>query len=167
MKIYSEQSLADFKFWSGAETTAQRIWEEQGSEGFDQLEAILEDLYPDGIDETDLNDLLWFDADTVYEWLGIEDEEEDDDEDDEDTDDDGEEDEEDDEEEETEPANDYVINVGDSWDDLAPHDAFATKEIAISMAKAMSKAQHDKCVEVVYSPCDDVDTNEIIWRNQN
>ena len=76
MKIYSEQSLADFKFWSGAETTAQRIWEEQGSEGFDQLEAILEDLYPDGIDETDLNDLLWFDADTVYEWLGIEDEEE-------------------------------------------------------------------------------------------
>ena len=81
MKIYSEQSLADFKFWSGAETTAQHIWEEQGSEGFDQLEAILEDLYPDGIDETDLNDLLWFDADTVYEWLGIgnkEEEEEDD-----------------------------------------------------------------------------------------
>ena len=75
MKIYTEQSLANFKFWSGAETTAQRIWEEQGSEGFDQLEAILEDLYPDGIDETDLNDLLWFDADTVYEWLGIEDEE--------------------------------------------------------------------------------------------
>ena len=156
MKIYSEQSLADFKFWSGAETTAQRIWEEQGSEGFDQLEEILEDLYPDGIDETDLNDLLWFDADTVYEWLGIEDEEEDDDEDDED-----------DEEEETEPANDYVINVGDSWDDLTPQQTFAAKQVAISIAKAMSKAQHDKCVEVVYSPCDDVDTNEIIWRNQN
>lgn len=151
MKIYTEQSLADFKFWSGAETTAQRIWEEQGSEGFDQLEAILEDLYPDGIDETDLNDLLWFDADTVYEWLGIEDEEEDDDED------------EDDEEEETEPTNDYVINVGDSWDDLTPQQTFSTKQAAISAAKVL----HDKCVEVVYSPCDDVDTNEIIWRNQN
>lgn len=151
MKIYSEQSLADFKFWSGAETTAQRIWEEQGSEGFDQLEAILEEEYPDGIDETDLNDLLWFDADTVYEWLGIEDEE----------------DEDEDEEEETEPANDYVINVGDSWDDLTPQQTFAAKQVAISIAKAMSKAQHDKCVEVVYSPCDDVDTNEIIWRNQN
>lgn len=155
MKIYSEQSLANFKFWSGAETTAQRIWEEQGSEGFDQLEAILEDLYPDGIDETDLNDLLWFDADTVYEWLGIEDEEEDDDED------------EDGEEEETEPANDYVINVGDSWDDLIPQQTFSTEQDAISTAKSISKAQHDKCVEVVYSPCDDVDTNEIIWRNQN
>ena len=151
MKIYTEQSLANFKFWSGAETTAQRIWEEQGSEGFDQLEAILEDLYPDGIDETDLNDLLWFDADTVYEWLGIDDEEEEDEEDD------------DDEEEETEPTNDYVINVGDSWDDLTPQQTFSTEQAAISAAKAL----HDKCVEVVYSPCDDVDTDEIIWRKPN
>lgn len=78
MKIYSEQSLADFKFWSGAEDTTQRIWEELGREGFDQLEAILEDSYPDGIDETELNDLLWFDAETVYEWLGIGDEEDED-----------------------------------------------------------------------------------------
>lgn len=151
MKIYTEQSLADFKFWSGAETTAQRIWEEQGSEGFDQLEAILEDLYPDGIDETDLNDLLWFDANTVYEWLGIDDEEEEDEEDD------------DDEEEETEPTNDYVINVGDSWDDLTPQQTFSTEQAAISAAKAL----HDKCIEVVYSPCDDVDTDEIIWRKPN
>lgn len=161
MKIYSEQSLANFKFWSGAENTAQRIWDEQGSEGFDQLEAILEDLYPDGIDETDLNDLLWFDTDTVYEWLGIEDEEEDDDEDEDD------EEEEDAEEEETEPTNDYVINVGDSWDDLTPQQTFSTEQDAISTAETMSKVLHDKCVEVVYSPCDDVDTNEIIWRNQN
>ena len=154
MKIYKDESLRGFEFWSGAETTAQRIWEEQGSEGFDQLEAILEDLYPDGIDETDLNDLLWFDADTVYEWLGIEDEE-DEDEDDEDAD--------DAEEEETEPANDYVINVGDSWDDLTPKETFSTEQDAISAAKAL----HDKCVEVVYSPCNDVDTNELIWRKPN
>ena len=153
MKIYSEQSLADFKFWSGAETTAQRIWEEQGSEGFDQLEAILEDLYPDGIDETDLNDLLWFDADTVYEWLGIDDEEEEEEDEEDD----------DDEEEETEPTNDYVINVGDSWDDLTPQQTFSTEQAAISAAKAL----HDKCVEVVYSPCNDVDTNELIWRKPN
>ena len=151
MKIYKEESLSNFEWWSGAVATADRIWEEQGSEGFDQLEAILEDLYPDGIDETDLNDLLWFDADTVYEWLGIDDEEEEDEEDD------------DDEEEETEPTNDYVINVGDSWDDLTPQQTFSTEQAAISAAKAL----HDKCVEVVYSPCDDVDTDEIIWRNKN
>lgn len=161
MKIYKDESLSNFEWWSGAVATADRIWEEQGSEGFDQLEAILEDLYPDGIDETDLNDLLWFDADTVYEWLGIEDEE-DEDEDDEDADDDDE-----DEEEETEPTNDYVINVGDSWDDLTPKETFSTEQDAISTAKTMSQVLPDKCIEVVYSPCNDVDTNEIIWRKPN
>ena len=75
MKIYTEQSLADFKFWSGAETTAQRIWEERGTEGWNELEAILEDAYPDGMDETELNDLLWFEPETIFEWLGIGDEE--------------------------------------------------------------------------------------------
>lgn len=80
MKIISETCLGDFKFWSGAEDTAQRIWEEKGEEGWEQLEAILEDLYPDGIDETELNDLLWFDAETVYEWLGIGEEDKDEDE---------------------------------------------------------------------------------------
>lgn len=83
MKIISETCLGDFKFWSGAEDTAQRIWEEKGEEGWEQLEAILEDLYPDGIDETELNDLLWFDAETVYEWLGIGEEDETEDEDEE------------------------------------------------------------------------------------
>ena len=148
MKIYKEESLSNFEWWSGAEDTAQRIWEERGTEGWNELEAILEDAYPDGMDETELNDLLWFEPETIFEWLGIGDEED-----------------EDDEGEETEPTNDYVINVGDSWDDLTPQPTFSTEQAAISTAKAMSKALPDKCVEVVYSPCDDVDTNEIIWRN--
>lgn len=151
MKIYSEQSLADFKFWSGAENTAQRIWEELGREGFDQLEAILEDLYPDGIDETELNDLLWFEDKTIYEWLGIGDEENE--EDDEDA----------GEEKQNETTNDYVINAGRSWDNLTPVDTAASKEEAIAAAKLL----FSKCAEVVYSPCDDVGTNEVVWRNQN
>ena len=75
MKIYKEESLCNFKWWCGAVATAERIWEKRGEEGWDELEAILEDVYPDGIDETALNDLFWFDADAVYEWLGIDDEE--------------------------------------------------------------------------------------------
>ena len=75
MKIYKEESLSNFEWWGGAVSTAQRIWDERGSEGFEQLETVLEDLYPDGIDETALNDLLWFETDTVYEWLGIDNEE--------------------------------------------------------------------------------------------
>lgn len=144
MKIYKEDSLSNFEWWSGAVYTAQRIWEERGTEGWNELEAILEDAYPDGMDETELNDLLWFEPETIFEWLGIGDEEN-----------------EDDEEEETELTNDYVINVGDSWDDLTPQQTFSTEQAAISAAKAL----HDKCVEVVYSPCNDVDTNELIWRN--
>lgn len=76
MKIYSEKSLSDFDFWSGAKDTAERIWKEKGQKGFDIIEAILEDEYPEGIDETTLNDIFRFEDETVYEWLGITDEEE-------------------------------------------------------------------------------------------
>ena len=68
MKIYSEISIADFKAWGGAINTLDRIIAEDKC---DELEAILEDLYPDGINETELNDLLWFDDETVLGWLGI------------------------------------------------------------------------------------------------
>lgn len=68
MKIYSEINIADFKAWGGAINTLDRIIAEDKC---DELEAILEDLYPDGITETKLNDLLWFDDETVLGWLGI------------------------------------------------------------------------------------------------
>ena len=45
MKIYSEISIADFKAWGGAINTLDRIIAEDKC---DELEAILEDLYPDG-----------------------------------------------------------------------------------------------------------------------
>ena len=73
MRIYSETSLENFEAWSGAVDTLDRV-REAGK--CDELETILEDLYPDGMSETELNDLLWFEPKTVYEWLGIEEEEE-------------------------------------------------------------------------------------------
>ena len=73
MKIYSETSLENFEAWSGAVDTLDRV-REAGK--CDELESILEDLYPDGMSETELNDLLWFEPETVFEWLGIEEEEE-------------------------------------------------------------------------------------------
>lgn len=82
MKIYIETPLSQFEFWSGAKDTAERIWEEIGESGFDTVEAILEDTYPEGIDETTLNDIFWFEPETIYEWLGMsndDDEEEEDD----------------------------------------------------------------------------------------
>lgn len=71
MKIYREESLSNFEWWGGAKWTAQCIDEERGKRGWGELEAILEEEYPDGMDETELNDLLWFEPETVFEWLGI------------------------------------------------------------------------------------------------
>lgn len=73
MRIYSDESLRNFDFWSGARTNAEELTYEQ----LDDLDAILEDLYPEGMSATQLNDLMWFEFDTIKEWLDIEDEDED------------------------------------------------------------------------------------------
>jgi hypothetical protein len=72
MKISTEQSLNNFTFWSGAKYNAAELTRDQ----LDTIESMLEDIYPDGMDETVLNDFFWFEFDTVKEWLGIEEEEE-------------------------------------------------------------------------------------------
>ena len=72
MKIYSEKSLRNFEFWSGAKENANELTGAQ----LDEVENILEDMYPDGMSETEINDLFWFEFDTIKEWLNITDEEE-------------------------------------------------------------------------------------------
>lgn len=76
MALTITTGIDNFKPWSGAVSTWDTIIEE---DKLDALEFILEDLYPDGITDTQLNDILWFESDWVYESLGIteEDEEED------------------------------------------------------------------------------------------
>lgn len=74
MKIYKETGIADFEAWSGAVDTKKTIVDNNKEEEFD---ALIEETYPDGIDETALNDLLWFENQWILECLGIiEDEEE-------------------------------------------------------------------------------------------
>ena len=72
MTITYELDLNRFEAWSGAKETLERIQREGKCE---ELENVLEELYPDGMTETQLNDLLWFDSESVYEWLGIRSEE--------------------------------------------------------------------------------------------
>ena len=69
MKITSEMNLKNFKAWSGAKDTLNKLIE---LDKCDELEFILDDLYPDGLTETELNDILWFDDEWIYETLGIE-----------------------------------------------------------------------------------------------
>lgn len=68
MDVISRTSFAYFEPWSGAIDTWERI-QEAGK--IDDLENILDGAYPDGIDESELNDLLWFEPETIYNWLDI------------------------------------------------------------------------------------------------
>lgn len=54
--------------WSGAIQTLDKI-EEEGKE--DELMQLLEEIYPDGADEVEVNDFLRFDSDNIFEMLGI------------------------------------------------------------------------------------------------
>lgn len=67
MKIYKEESLSGFEFWSGAKDFAEKLTDNE----FDQIEAILTDTYPDGMDETLINDLFRFEPESVCDWLGL------------------------------------------------------------------------------------------------
>lgn len=66
MKIYTEKSLKDFDFWSGAKYTVKYLTEDE----INLIETILEDSFPEGISETEINDFFWFEDDSIAEWLG-------------------------------------------------------------------------------------------------
>ena len=66
MKIYKEESLRNFEFWSGAKDRVKYL----GDNELDTIESILEEMYPDGVDETQINDIFWFEEDWIAEMLG-------------------------------------------------------------------------------------------------
>ena len=72
MTIKTETSLKYFDAWSGAIYTLHRIIEEDKC---DEAEALIEELYPDGLTDTQLNDILWFEDEWLFDALGITDEE--------------------------------------------------------------------------------------------
>lgn len=67
-----------YRPWEGAINTLNKI---RSAGKLDAFEAALEELYPDGMDEGKLNDLLWFEPDYCLSLVGLpgEDEEEDED----------------------------------------------------------------------------------------
>ena len=72
MKVYYELDLKNFQVWGGAKDTFEVLTYGQ----IRQLEAMMEDAWGDEVDETSVNDFLWFDRDLIAEWLGFEDWEE-------------------------------------------------------------------------------------------
>lgn len=69
MKIYREVSLSNFEFWSGAIANAEEFTLEE----LDQISAELESLDDgDGYDETQINDLMWFEPEYLASLIGLE-----------------------------------------------------------------------------------------------
>lgn len=69
MKIYKECSLTDFEPWSGGADRYKVLTYEQ----LEQLDPIFEELFPDGADEVQINDIFWLEDDWIAELLGFED----------------------------------------------------------------------------------------------
>ena len=68
VKAISAFELKD-ELWSGAWDTLEVI---AGHDKLSDLMALLEELYPEPVDITTVNDLLWFDDEFLFEQLGIE-----------------------------------------------------------------------------------------------
>lgn len=68
MKIFIEMGIEKFEAWSGAIDTKNTIIEHDLCDEFDSL---IDELYPNGLTDTELNDLLWHDSNWVYNLLEI------------------------------------------------------------------------------------------------
>ena len=71
MIIKREEDLINFEFWGGAKDNAEMLTNEQ----LEEIEKELEYLYPEGMTETQINDLFWFDFALVCEEIGLENDE--------------------------------------------------------------------------------------------
>lgn len=70
MKIYREESLSNFEFWSGAVANAEEFTLEELDRIGEELEAL--DCEGNGYDETHINDLMWFELEYLASLIGLE-----------------------------------------------------------------------------------------------
>lgn len=72
MTIRKEIALRDFEFWSGGADRANNC----SAEELDTLEQFFEETEPEeGWTDTDINDMFWFEFDTLAQYLGYKNEE--------------------------------------------------------------------------------------------
>lgn len=73
MRVYKDvYDRSDFEFWSGACDTARHLKDNEIELIFRELE----DMYPDGLSDTELNDIFWFEDDWLARIIGYDDFEE-------------------------------------------------------------------------------------------
>lgn len=71
MTMTIEKKLRDFNFWAGAATNAAKLTDDELDTIEEQLEDTLDWDRNEPYSTTEINDLFWFDFETVCEWLGL------------------------------------------------------------------------------------------------
>ncbi len=66
MIITTEKDLTNFKFWAGGKALAKKLTYTE----LQQITEQLEELYPEGMTETQINDLFWFEENFICEMIG-------------------------------------------------------------------------------------------------
>ncbi len=66
MKYTVEKPLSSFDFWSGAVTNAQELTTRE----LDDLDGILPEYFGEEVTDTDINDMFWFEFETIVHALG-------------------------------------------------------------------------------------------------
>ena len=69
MKYLVEDSLNNFNAWSGGKDTLDELTSEQ----VDEVEELINEVFPDTPTDTEINDFLWFERDTIAQHLGFSD----------------------------------------------------------------------------------------------
>ena len=67
-------NFSDYQPWSGARDTYALI---DYHNKLEELDRLITECYPEGLTETQLNDILWFDSEWVLDSLEIEDDDND------------------------------------------------------------------------------------------
>ena len=134
LTITKTMDIYDYEPWSGAVYTYERIAREGK---LDELDGALEEVYPEGIDETELNDLLWFEPETVYEWLGMRTETE--------------------IREEIEEAEAHLTEISDEIDDLRSDFEYESDEMTEEEAAELWNAEYAEKLVDLEKEAEDVD----------
>lgn len=73
MRYYVEDSLDNFEAWSGGKDTLDTLKEKGDVDSFECLIEKSASISEEGWSDTNINDFLWFERDTIAQYLGYSD----------------------------------------------------------------------------------------------
>ena len=71
MKYTVEESLQDFKAWSGGKDTLDDLWAHDVVDKAEEYIDMIMDYREELLTQTEINDILWFERDEIYRYCGI------------------------------------------------------------------------------------------------